>query len=566
MFVLNKKILSLITLLATTCVPNIGAAQANPSSGFPSWLTTIPIEQINLEDLFGGNIPDELFNPPATGSTPTPDSNFGANLPSPETADDDDDDIELIKPVLQIPITPEEEGPAVSNNEVFCSSWNSFITPAIHVLEISHFENATATLAYHLYNQEGQLVADGEQKVAPALEKDVVLNEFLDKLPQQIGTICVSGAATTNGRISVYKQGATNSSVIEFVANWPLTAGKLGKQHVGINTFYPHQNANQANFVVSNWIELTNLDTSEESGTLTIYKQNGEIAEQSTMSLAPRARLDIPGHSIGANAIGSARWVPTRSDAKFMLNAPRYYHNNATFEDTYAASTVVTSSFDKQSFVAFISDKELNNEIIELSNSTDAINKVAIKLTGADSTEIFSITLQPNASFHLATAALNAAGQSILINGEKQFTAQLQSYGYDSEAALKSVATLEKLAKSNKLLSTAYNTYLDGQCTLRIFNRSASDETVLVTMQRDSGKVMLGKNFQTFTETTLDGEPYFIPAAASLDVDICQHEEKDQLGLVSVFTESGDTKLSALLIKNIGNDSSMDYLALTPSN
>lgn len=561
MVVLNNRILSLIALLATSCVPALGHAQANLLNGFPSWLTTIPIEQIDLEDLFGGKLPDGLFNPPATGTKPTPDSNFGANLPTP----DSDDDIELIKPVILLPITP-EAGPTVNNNNVFCGSWNSFITPAVHVLELSQFDNTTKTLAYHLYNQEGKLVGDGEQKIAPALEKDVVLNEFLDNLPQQIGTICISGAESTSGRISVYKQDATDHSTIEFVANWPLTAGKSGNQHVALNTFYPYQSTDQSDFVVSNWIELTNLGASEQSGTLTIYYQNGEIAQQSALTLAPRARLDIPGHSIGASAIGSARWVPNRSDAMFTLTAPRYYHNNATFEEIYAAATVVSSSNDKQSFIAHISLKDLNNEIIELSNASNATNKVAIKLTGADSTEIFSIELQPNASFHIATSALNATGESILINAEKPFTAQLQSYSYGDGLALQSVATLEKLAKSSNTLSTSYNTYLNSQCTLRIFNRTANDETVLVTMQRDSGKIMLGKNFQTFSETTLDGEPYFIAAAASLDIDICQHDEQDQLGLVSVFTDSGNSKLSALLIKNVSDSTSIDFLALTPSN
>lgn len=564
--VLKKKVFSLIAALATTGIAGISNAQTSPlAAGFPSWLTTIPIEQINLEDLFGGTLPPGLFNPPGTTQTPPQtDSNFGANVISPNS-DNDDDDIELIKPVFQQPITPDTT-PSTANNDVLCGSWNSFITPAIHVLELSHFESSTKTIAYHLYNQEGQLVGDGEEKIAPALEKDVVLNKFLEQLPQQIGTICVSGAASANGRISTYKQMATNTATIEFVANWPLTSGKLGIQHVALNTFYPFRDAKQSNFVVSNWIELTNLSANEETGTLTIYKQNGDIVEQSILTLAPRARLDIPGHTIGANAIGSARWTPRHDDAKFMLSTSRYYHNNATFQDTYAAATIVTGSFDKRTFITLVKNEATSNEIIELSNATESANKISIKLSDTANTEIFSVTLQPNASFHIATTALNAEGKSILVSAEKQFSAQLLAYNYANDAALQSVATLEKLEKSSKTLSTAYNTYLETQCTLRVFNRSKSDQNVLVTMQRDSGKVMLGKNFHTFTHPALDGEPYFIAAATSLDIDLCRHEERDQVGLITLFTDAENSSLSALLIKTNGDTSFSDYLALTAHN
>ncbi len=429
-----------------------------------------------------------------------------------------------------------------------CSEWNGFLGGMLNIMEHVNLGDKPLSIESMVYSITGSLVdshsvSSGANKLAPGAQTDVLIHDSPGRINDSYGKVCSthSGqAGDLDGRMVYYKPKSDNSGEFEFAFAMPFSNGVKGKQYVSFNTYQPSLNAEDINNGIANWIQLTNLEDSPESGELAFYDLGGNLLGKEKVSISPGARRDFVGHQFGPSMVGMIEWNPKNKNAKFGLRNVRYFYDTSGFSgNSFATAFQLEGAAGNGSPLAVPLDVRDGSSILEISNTTNSKIEVEIEiydLTGF----IFDtvIELDAHSSHHLITDSLfskrllahnlyNSQGIAIIDSKTPESViATVMQYGRDENLKLKYLYGIQAREAFGKTLRGSYNTFLDQGCSLLLTSPSNLIENATISMTRSDGTVVVNK------------EPVSIYPGRITNYDLCSKEIPDTYGVVTVVSEN----------------------------
>ncbi len=433
----------------------------------------------------------------------------------------------------------------------FCSEWNGFLGGMWNILEFVNVTSNSRTVESTLKSISGETQSINEVTVAAGGQTDVLVHSMTGWTENSYGQVCASvtngSAGDVDGRMVYYKPNSpssTTSSDIQFAFALPYQNGLAGSQFVFFNTYQPSLDAADASNTVTNWIQLLNLDSNEQGGTLYYYGQDGSELASEEVTLGAGARSDFSGHQFGTNLVGVIEWRPTSSSAVFQMKNIRYFYDNAVLTDSFDAAFQLGGARGSGELLIAPVDTSIGTSVLEVGNTNSSSITVSVKVYSEDGTivETLSPELDAYASQHIILDSIltNAKG-IVTVDGSAagSTVATVMSYGRTATNGISFLYGIQATQPLGTALRGSYNTYLGQSCRLLVSSTTA--QTVQISVTRSDGTELLENSEQEVAENGL------------LDFDLCGNDEANNYGVVTVQPETTNT-ISAHVVR-VGEDS-----------
>ncbi len=374
-----------------------------------------------------------------------------------------------------------------------CSEWNGFLS----MYNVSEHVNLGAhplPISSTLFDFYGRNRSTTRFLLPPATQYDLLVHDLPGHTSDSYGTICsvfdgVRGAL--DGRLVYYKPElvAPSPENYDFAFALPFTNGIRGPQYVPFNTFQPSARSQDQQNLVANWIQLTNLAASNESGELVFYDLEGAVLRRDRLSLPAGRRLDISGHQFGAWRVGLAGWHPDSSTANFQLRNARYLYDNPGTRPTFASAFLLDGAAGSGERLVVPLSTQSMGAVLEISNtSPQPISVLTNIFTSHGEPRLTQqITLQPFASHHLIldNVLLNQRGLATLrANRPESLVATAMHYGRATDGALNFLYGVSATQPIGLDLHGSYNTFLGQYTELWLLNPRPDPQSVIFSVLR----------------------------------------------------------------------------------
>jgi len=340
----------------------------------------------------------------------------------------------------------------------------------------------------------------------------------------------------------------TNSSGgFDFAFAMPFSNGITGRQYVPFNTFQPSLNATDASNLLTNWIQITNLETSAQTGTLYFYDMDGTLLGTQPVSLDAGSRRDYSGHQFGANKVGFVEWVAASSTAQFRLRNVRYYYDNAAGDASFHGAFQLQGTIPTGELIAVPLDTSSSSAIIEVSNTTTTSVSVAVNVYDSLGTRKYTQTktLAAHETWHLITDSYlngNKGIATIDASVPESIIAVVMQYGRTASLGIQTLYGIQARQNLGSVLRGSYNTFLEQGCRLLVANPTGTARSVTITMTRYDGT------------QPLVGQSETVPAHGLLDYNLCTHEIDDVYGVVTVAPDVGNSVIADVVRYGLNDD------------
>lgn len=419
-----------------------------------------------------------------------------------------------------------------------CAEWNGFLGGMFNIMEHVNLSNVVRQLSSSLYDIGGASQFTANFPVQSGAQYDLLVHDMEGRSLNSYGKVCSThdGAkGDLDGRMVYYKTETSSADIsvtadqFEFAFAMSFTNGHRGRQYVPFNTFQPSLNPAEAGNAVANWIQLTNLSESEQTGTMYFYDMGGALlANGVAVSLSGGARTDFSGHQFGANRVGIIEWRPENENIEFQLRNVRYYYDSS---DVTVNSFVTASQFEGQvgsgrtQSVAL--DTNGSTAILEIANTASTAITADVKIYNNSGSLLDSRTLNlsAHASVHIITDSILNGVQgmaTIKASASDSVIATAMHYGRDAFAGITYMYGIPAKEALGNVLRGTYNTYLAQGCTLFLTNPTSQSQTVSIGMVRSDGNSVLSGHEET------------VPATGLLSFDLCSRDQADFYGVVTV--------------------------------
>ncbi len=427
----------------------------------------------------------------------------------------------------------------------YCVDWNGFLGSLKQVLELRNAGCSVLSLRTQLRDIAGNVQNTLNFTLSPSEQFDLILNDLSGFEAESYGTVCstiLSGdSGTLSAQLSVYD--LSNGS-FRFAYAAPFIPGRTGSQYLGYNHIFPSLNPAQRENFVAGFIQISNEETSNQSGKVIFSSHSGTQLKEQAVSIAARGRVDIDTHSIGANSVGMIEWRPNAGDKKFRVVLTRYYF--AGNSSTLPLVAAVSLSAKRGSGYLLAAAFDTTNRItaVELSNTLLSTVEVAVTVYNAEGEEASNqpgtITIPAKSTRHMVLNESIASGigkVAIEPNTPQSVVATLLEYQLNGEQSLSSGLAVDLKAGFGANQRASYNNFL-GSCRLRLANISSTDRSAAISMKRYDG-----------TTISIDS-PVAVPADSVVEVDICSNDTQSAYGEVVMTPQAAEVLTGNLIRMN----------------
>jgi uncharacterized repeat protein (TIGR01451 family) len=444
--------------------------------------------------------------------------------------------------------------------------WNAHLPPMLSVLESVGLSNATVSLDITLHDFLGMELSQFSTILSFEQQVDLLIHEAEGYMTNSYGNIQINQNGVDgdlDGRIVQYKLDANTMEgrAIEFAVAVPFEAGERGKQYVPFNTFQPSLRSEDAENLVTNWIQLSNLDQSEQGGSLIVWSQSGELICQRRLVLQGNTRIDLPVHTaisenadcstLGPNRVGIVEWRPDRSSTSFLMRNARYYYDNDGRSDSLLSASILTATKGTRRILVTPYDRTKATAVIEVSNTSDSFQEIEFKVYNSSGDKLADqpIALAAKASTHIILDDFSEGDighvtvKSEIVNGVQAYLLQYGRTAEDPPGLTFAYAAPLSEPLSN-LSRASFSSYLNQDCHVLLSNPSSSDTSFDYSIIGNDG-VLLSNSTELIS-------------AGTSRVIACNPEEGQSYG---TFRLESREPLSAMLLRSGENN---DYRIQIP--
>ena len=378
---------------------------------------------------------------------------------------------------------------------------------------------------------------------------DLLVHGMTGFQANRYGLICSTATngqpGDLDGRMVFYKPDAATGGY-QFAFAMPLGTGLIGPQSVPYNTYQPSLDPADASHLAANWIQLTNLSTAKQTGTLVFYDREGVEITRQAVTLKAGARFDYSAHDLaGLKQVGIVEWRPTSTTARFQLRNVRYYYRadgvTVPLGDDFESAFQLEGLVGSGQVLTVPLDTANASSILEIGNTLNEEVKAEVSLyaaTGGTALHHQTYKLKPHATYHLiADAILNGSQGIATVQGNKPASviATAMQYGRTETLGIQTVYGIQASEPLGTTMRGSYNTYLKQGCRLLMANPTSAEAIATVSMKRYDG-----------TEVKY-GEGFRVPAHGLTDYDLCAQEQENVYGVVTVQPQTPNTIFATVL-------------------
>lgn len=415
-----------------------------------------------------------------------------------------------------------------------CYEWNGFLGGMWNIAEHMNLSSSALDVTSTLYNIDGAAMSAESFTLPAGIQFDLLVHDMTGWTLDSYGRVCSSitggTAGDLDGRMVYYKEAAGSTSPyysFEFAFAMPFLNGISGRQFVPFNTFQPSLDPADILNGVANWIQITNLGTDSEDGTLYFYGIDGTRLGTEEVTLAGGARRDFSGHHFGANLVGIVEWRPDDESASFQMRNVRYLYDNQWGIDTFDGAFQLEGAIGSGERLAVPLDTVTGSSIVEVANTTsgDITVTVAIYSAAGDELSEEDYSLPAYGSVHVITDGILAGGQGIaIIQGSvrESVIATVMQYERTATAGIDFLYGIAAKQALGSTLRGSYNTFLGQGCWLLLVNPTGSDVSTNISVTRQDGTEVLA------------GTDVSVPSFGLLPFDLCINDSADNYGIVTV--------------------------------
>lgn len=423
----------------------------------------------------------------------------------------------------------------------FCSEWNGYLGGLWNINEYVNLSGSRRTVQATIYDIAGLPKSISEVDVLSGAQTDLLVHGMFGWTTNSYGKVCTTitngSAGDIDGRMVYYKP---SGSSFQFAFALPFQNGVMGSQFVSFNTFQPSLDSSDSDNLVTNWIQLTNLGSSQRSGRLYYYGQDGIKLGEEAVTLSGGARRDFSGHQFGPSLVGMIEWRPTSATAEFSMRNVRYYYDNVGSTDSFDSAFQLEGLKGTGEKIAVPLDTNGQTAVLEVLNTTTSTVSVDVIIYDADGTAVDteSFDLPKHGSRHIiADSFLNGGLGVATINGSTtgSIVAVGMHYGRNASLGINFVYGILAKQARGSVLRGSYNTFLSQGCSLVLVNPTGSSTEATVSMTRYDGT------------SVLSGEALSLPAHGAVSYDLCANELADNYGVVTVQPTTADTVVAHVI-------------------
>ena len=457
------------------------------------------------------------------------------------------------------PLDPGSFNPPLDS--IQCSDWNGFLS-MWNVKEHNNRTGQTLLVQARLFDINGQIKGTQLFTIPPYGQFDLLVHDIPGFQEDTYGKICsivISGhAGDLDGRMSFYRMNDRVRQTpwdprFDFAFAVPFGNGIKGSQAITYNTYQPSLDPRDKNNLVANWVQISNLERTAQSGDLIVYDAGGSIARQIRIDLPSEGRRDIAVHQFGENLAGFAEWRPDDPDAKFRLHNARYYYDNPLGTNNFATALQFDGVVGNGQRLLAPLDTGGKTAVVEMSNTLDQPVIANILIYNAAGQQVFAVspTIGAHASVHLITdSILNGQAGSIEVNAgiPNSIIASSLQYTRTESGGVGSIYAIPAREALGSDLQSNYNTYINQTCRLLMINQTDVAQGPSISMIQQGGTAVM------------TGATVSVPPHGLVDYDLCGNDLPDRIGVVLVQVPVPGSIMATVL--RVGNRN--DYQFTTP--
>lgn len=429
-----------------------------------------------------------------------------------------------------------------ASNE-YCVEWNGFLSNLLQVVELRNAGCSTLDLDIKLYDSTGAIKHNTNVSLPQSKELDLLANILPGFQPADYGLVCatITGGEpdTLDVQLSAYDLLGTSYN---YAFSSPDLPARTGNQSISYNNFFPTNNATQLSNFTAGFLQVTNQESTDETGDLVFFDHQGAEIRRVTVTVKAKGRADVSTHDSGPNTFGTVEWQPANGTKKFRVVLNRYYFNGPSPADAVIGVVSLTGKRGSGATLATPFSTQSRVAVLEISNTLNTM--VSVQPTVYDSSgspvqfQPLAIPIPPKASRHLVlNGSLPEAVGNVQIQADhpRAIVVTEMEYGLDAFGLFRFASSSDPKAGFGEFQNVSYNNFL-GECRLRVSNRSDSSKTSAISLTRYDGTILP------------IASPLNIPAHGAAEVDICSKDPQPAYGTVAL-TPSADEALTGQLIR-----------------
>ena len=429
-----------------------------------------------------------------------------------------------------------------------CAEWNGFLG-MWNVMEHVNTGTRKISIESTLHDLFGVAQAPMTFGLKSGYQYDLLVHGMTGFEANRYGLICSTATngqpGDLDGRMVFYKPDAETGGY-QFAFAMPLGTGLIGTQSVPYNTYQPSLDPAAASNLAANWIQLTNLSTAKQTGTLVFYDRDGAEIHRQAVTLKAGARFDFSAHDLaGLKQVGIVEWRPASTTARFQLRNVRYYYRadgvTAPLGDDFDSAFQLEGIVGSGQVLTVPLDTANSSAVLELANTLNEEVKAEVSIyaaTGGTALHQQTYKLKPHATYHLIADSILNGGQGIAtVQGNKPASviATAMQYGRTETLGIQTVYGIQASEPLGITMRGSYNTYLKQGCRLLMANPTSAGTIAKVSLTRYDG-----------TEVNI-GQDLRVPAHGLTDYDLCAQEQENVYGVVTVQPQTPNTIFATVL-------------------
>ncbi len=436
-----------------------------------------------------------------------------------------------------------------SLSNTLCADWNGFFGGMLNVYEHVNLGVRKNTFQTSLYSLDGTLQSLEQFFIAPGAQHDHIISSMKGYTRNSYGRVCTHALdahrGEVDGQMLYYKLGREGFSQegIQFALAMPLTNGIPGAQFVSLNTFQPSLDRKDRPNLVTNWIHLTNEESTPQKGRLIYYNQSGALLKSQKFTLGAGRKRDFPGHSVGPNRVGLIEFRPENTAAKFQLRSVRYLYDNKGNRESFTNAVQLEGKVGSGQLLSAPVDTRNQTSVLEVANTTN--KEIATIINIYDQTgwlkQTLSLFLAPHQTEHLILNKVlrNKLG-SVTIKSStlSSVLGTVMQYGRTRTGGVSFLYGISAQEALGQILRGSYNSHLHQGCRLLIGNSRELAVSVTVSATRSDGSMLSHPLLQP---------PHIIPAHGVVELNICSVDSPNNQGVITLNPSEPNSIVSTIL-------------------
>ena len=439
-----------------------------------------------------------------------------------------------------------------------CSEWNGFLG-MLNIMEHVNLGQSTLSIVSTLYDISGEAKGRHRFELQPGAQFDVLVHDLSGWTTDSIGKICSThngSPGDLDGRMVYYRPSSGfnfSSNIFDFAFSLPFTRGIAGRQFVTFNTFHPSLSIADVGNFVADWIQITNLNGSEQSGQLVFYGMDGSELARQSISIPSQARRDFSGHQFGPNLVGLVEWIPSNDAVLFQLRNVRYIYNNRGDVNSFDAAFQLEGAMGSGQKLSVPVDTRDGSSVLEISNTSSEAVTAHVNIYGQNGEKHSeqNIPLAPHASFHLIIDGILERGlgsATVESSVANSVIAVAMQYGRNEDGGVRYMYGVYANEPVGTVLRGSYNTFLRQGCDIVIHNPNDSATSATITMVRSDGLSLGARSSLAHAAAPVAlGEQISIGAYSVAEFDACSLDGGSNYGVVTVQTEQN--RLGGVIVR-----------------